>query len=332
MTHLLEVDRLSKRFEVREGNWGARSDFLAVDDVSFGVGRGEILGLVGESGSGKTTVGRCVVRLTTPSAGRVVFDGIDLAAIGGRELRKVRRRLQMIFQDPFTSLNPRQKVGAIIAEPVDIHRLASGRGERDKRVAALLEEVGLPADSASRFPHEFSGGQRQRISIARALAADPDLIVADEPVSALDVSVQAQVLNLLRDLRDRRGLSMIFVSHDLEVVNYLADRIVVMYAGQVVESGSARQVTAAPRHPYMRALISAVPKRDPDEARQRIVLTGELPSQAGRAEGCIFRTRCAYAIAPCAQARPSLRLVGAEGLVACSNEGAILQAGPVAAR
>ena len=199
-------------------------------------------------------------------------------------------------------------------------------------MASLLVKVGLKSEHMRRYPHEFSGGQRQRISIARALAADPDLIVADEPVSALDVSVQAQVLNLLRDLRDRRGLSMIFVSHDLEVVNYLADRIVVMYAGQVVESGSARQVTAAPRHPYTRALISAVPKRDPDEARQRIVLTGELPSQAGRAEGCIFRTRCAYAIAPCARARPSLRLVGAEGLVACSNEAAILQAGPVSAR
>jgi oligopeptide/dipeptide ABC transporter ATP-binding protein len=324
MSALLEVVRLGKSFSVAGGGWGGTQRFLAVDDVDFTVERGKIVGLVGESGSGKTTVGRCVVRLTEPTTGHILFDGEDIADMQGKRLRKLRRRLQMVFQDPFTSLNPRIKVGDIVGEPIVIHRLAASRGKMRTRVAALLEEVGLPADAAARFPHEFSGGQRQRISIARALAAEPELIVADEPVSALDVSVQAQVLNLLRDLQARRGLSMIFVSHDLEVVNYLADWIVVMYAGRVVETGDTRRVTTAPRHPYTQALISAVPRRDPAAVRSRILLTGDLPTQSDRDRGCVFRTRCRWAIAPCAEIRPPLAPVPGGGSVACINPEAVL--------
>jgi ABC-type oligopeptide transport system ATPase subunit len=234
---------------------------VALEGVSFDLRKGEILGLVGESGSGKTTLGRCVQRLIEPSSGEIIFAGRKLRELTGPELRAIRRRIAFVFQDPYASLNPRLTVGRIIGEPMEIHALGGTRGNRASRIQSLLAEVGLPADAGSRYPHQFSGGQRQRIGIARALAADPDLIIADEPVSALDVSVQAQILNLLAELRERRGLAMLFISHDLEVVRYLCDRVAVLYRGHIVETGSTEAVICRPQDPYTRALIAAVPRR-----------------------------------------------------------------------
>jgi oligopeptide transport system ATP-binding protein len=291
----------------------------AVDGVSFAIGRGEILGLVGESGSGKTTVGRALLRLIEPSAGRVRFDGVDLTALPPAELRKLRRRMQIIFQDPFASLNPRLRVGRIVGEAFDIHDLHRGDA-RAEAVASLLRRVGLSADAMGRWPHEFSGGQRQRIGIARALAAGPSFIVADEPVSALDVSVQAQVIGLLQDLRRDLGLTMLFISHDLAVVELLADRVAVMYLGRIVELAPKRRLYRAPRHPYTEALLSAAPVPDPAAKRERIILGGELPSPAAPPSGCVFRTRCRYALADCARIVPPLVEVAPGHLKACIRD------------
>jgi oligopeptide/dipeptide ABC transporter ATP-binding protein len=277
----------------------------AVDGVSFDLATGETLALVGESGCGKSSVGRTILRLQEPTAGSAVFEGKELFALDRAELRRTRRRMQIIFQDPYSSLNPRMRVGDAVAEGIEIHRLARG-AEIGRRVAALLEEVGLDPTYASRYPHEFSGGQRQRIGIARALAVEPAFIVCDEPVSALDVSVQAQVLNLLADLQQHRGLSYLFIAHDLAVVRQLAHRIAVMYLGRIVEQGPADAVLRRPRHPYTVALLSAVPEPDPkiERDRKRIVLQGEVPSPINPPSGCRFRTRCWKATEVCATTAP----------------------------
>jgi peptide/nickel transport system ATP-binding protein len=287
----------------------------AVDGVSFEVRRNSIVGLVGESGSGKTTTGRALLRLLPTSGGRIIFDGTDLGSLGETAMLPWRRRMQIVFQDPYASLNPRMTVAEIIGEALDTHALA--RGRRAERIAELLTRVGLNAEHARRHPHEFSGGQRQRIGIARALAVEPEFIVADEPVSALDVSVQAQVLNLLQDLQRDLGLAMLFVAHDLAVVNYLCDEVVVLYLGRVMESGPTRRVYAAPRHPYTRALLSAAPVPDPRAPRNRILLKGDIPSPMDPPSGCVFRTRCPHAIDACAQTVPEPTPVGAGHVVAC---------------
>ena len=288
----------------------------AVDDVSFDVPKGAIVGLVGESGSGKTTVGRSLLRLIEPSAGEVVFDGVDITKLSDKEMLTYRKRMQIVFQDPYSSLNPRMRVSTILAEALDTHGLAKGAA-REGRIAELLTSVGLPAEHASRYPHEFSGGQRQRIGIARALAVEPTFIVADEPVSALDVSVQAQVINLIQDLRLKLGLSMLFVTHDLSVVEFLCDEVVVMYLGRIMERGPSAQVYANPRHPYTRALLSAVPQPDPRARRDRVVLQGDIPSPLNPPSGCVFRTRCPVATPECAATIPEARQVGERHVAAC---------------
>ena len=311
---LLSVQGLTKRFQTRSGT------VKAVDGVSFDVKRGTIVGLVGESGSGKTTAGRCTLRLVEPYEGRIIFDGVDLRTLSERDMRAYRSRLQIIFQDPYSSLNPRLRIDQIIGEALDIHRPVKGGARRD-RIAELLERVGLNPDAARRFPHEFSGGQRQRIGIARALAVEPDFIVADEPVSALDVSVQAQVLNLIQDLQQSFGLTMLFIAHDLSVVEYLCDEVVVMYLGRVMERGPSREIYAMPRHPYTQALLSAAPVPDPTASRQRIVLKGDIPSPMNPPSGCVFRTRCRYAVEACAEIVPPLEDLGSNHHVACIRQG-----------
>jgi oligopeptide transport system ATP-binding protein len=289
----------------------------AVEEVSFAVDAGETLALVGESGSGKSTVGRAVLRLETPTAGTVRFEGTDLATLSPLELREMRSQMQIVFQDPFASLNPRRTIGASVAEGLEIHDIVPPQ-EIAERVAQLLEEVGLDASYASRYPHEFSGGQRQRIGIARALAVEPRFIVCDEPVSALDVSVQAQVLNLLLDLREQRGLAYLFIAHDLALVHQIAHRVAVMYLGTIVEIGPARRVIGSPAHPYTQALVSAVPEPDPARGKARIVLEGDPPSPSDPPPGCPFVTRCFHPAkdARCTAERPKLRPV-AEQMVAC---------------
>jgi len=291
-----------------------------VVDVSLALTAGEALGLVGESGSGKSTIGRLLLGLLAPTRGRVVFDGIDLAGTPSATLRRLRRRMQLVFQDPYASLDPRRRVGEQIADGLAIHGLASGTAS-EARVRALLEEVGLPADHAERYPHQFSGGQRQRIGIARALATAPDFLVADEPVSALDVSVQAQVLALLGDLCRRRGLTLLFISHDLPVVRHLCARVVVLYLGRVMEEGPTDEVFSDPRHPYTRALLAAAPHLDPSRRQRHAPLAGEPPSPADPPSGCVFRTRCPYAMPACAKESPALRETGAAGhRVACIRD------------
>lgn len=287
----------------------------AVDGVSFDVPRNTIVGLVGESGSGKTTTGRALLRLFAPTAGRIVFDGQDITKLNEKQMLPWRRRMQIVFQDPYASLNPRMTVAEILGEALDTHKLAQHR--RAERIGELLERVGLNADHSRRYPHEFSGGQRQRIGIARALAVEPDFIVADEPVSALDVSVQAQVLNLLQDLQRDLGLTMLFVAHDLAVVDYLCDDVVVMYLGRVMERGPTSEVYARPRHPYTRALLSAAPVPDPRAPRSRILLKGDIPSPVNPPSGCVFRTRCPHAIDACAAAVPPAVGVSADHYVSC---------------
>jgi peptide/nickel transport system ATP-binding protein len=319
---LVEVEEVRKHFPVRGGLLGRTRGWVrAVDGVSFTIAAGETLGLVGESGCGKSTLGRLVLRLLEPTSGAVRFDGRPLAALGGRALRTLRREMQIVFQDPYSSLNPRMRVGTIVREGLDIHRLGT-RAERDAQVRQLLELVGLPADAARRHPHEFSGGQRQRIGIARALAVRPRFIVADEAVSALDVSIQAQVLNLLQDLRARLGLTMLFIAHDLRIVEHVSDRVAVMYLGRVVEIASRDEIYTQPRHPYTRALLAAVPVPDPRQrgARTRdgtMVMGGDVPSPLRPPTGCAFHPRCPYAEDVCRRETPSLVAGRGGHAVAC---------------
>jgi len=309
---LVEIENLKKYFPASH-----KQIVRAVDGVSFAIHRGETLGLVGESGCGKTTVGRLILRLIEPTSGEIRFDGRDLLAIGRGEMRALRRRMQIIFQDPYSSLNPRMKVGAIIAEPLEIHQVGNRR-ERKDRVAELLSVVGLDPDYANRYPHQFSGGQRQRIGIARALALNPDFIVADEPVSALDVSVQAQVVNLMQDLQERFSLTYLFISHGLAVVKHISTRVGVMYLGKLVELAPAQEIYANPLHPYTQALLDAIPIPDPDvkrEAPQR--LGGDVPNPIAPPAGCRFHTRCPYVAERCGNEEPELMEVSPGHFVAC---------------
>ncbi|NAZ82933.1 ATP-binding cassette domain-containing protein [Kineococcus sp. R8] len=297
----------------------------AVDGVDLEVRRGETLGLVGESGCGKSTLGNALLRLVEPTGGTVEFDGADVTAMSRPALRALRRRAVMVFQDPYASLDPRATVGQTVAEPLQVHGLHPGARARASRVAELLELVGLDASVASRYPHEFSGGQRQRVGIARALAGEPDFVVCDEAIASLDVSVQAQVLNLLRRLQDQLGLTYLFVSHDLAAVRHVSDRIAVMYLGRVVEVGPAEQLAADPQHPYTQALLSAVPVPSPalERARRRTVLAGDVPSAAAVPSGCRFRTRCPHAFDPCPDVDPALQAVGAGQTAACHLHGVV---------
>lgn len=318
---ILEVRNLKKYFGNSSGLLKRDSaPVKAIDDVSFSIGTGEVFGLVGESGSGKTTIGRTILRLIEPTAGEIRFRGQDITTAGQRELQTFRREVQPIFQDPFASLNPRMRVQELIAEPLVIHGLHKSRQARRDRVVELLELVGLQAAHLRRYPHEFSGGQRQRIGIARALAVEPRLIVADEAVSALDVSIQVQVVNLMLDLKERLGLTILFIAHDLALVEYVSDRIGTMYLGRLMEIGPSRGLCSAPKHPYTEALLSAVPVPDTNHDRKRIVLEGDIPSPINPPSGCVFRTRCPYAIDACAQAVPDLTGVGTDHYKACIRD------------
>ncbi len=322
--NLVEIENLKVYFPIRAGLFKTvQGSVKAVDDISFEVRRGETLGLVGESGCGKSTTGRAMIRLREPTAGSVKFDGQELTSLKSEQLRRLRRRMQIIFQDPYGSLDPRMTVGSIISEPLETHHLSSGGAMRD-RVAELLRMVGLDPTYVNRYPHEFSGGQRQRIGVARALAVEPEFIVCDEPISALDVSIQAQVLNLLTDLRDRLGLTYLFIAHDLSVVKHISDRVAVMYLGKIVEIGPPDQLYAAPRHPYTRALLSAVPVPDPasERRRRRVILTGDVPSPANPPSGCRFHTRCWLyerlgKPENCRTIDPPLREIGVDQKAAC---------------
>jgi peptide/nickel transport system ATP-binding protein len=315
---LLEVNDLKKHFYVGSGLFGVkRACVYAVDGVSFNIDPGETLALVGESGCGKSTVGRCILRLFDITAGQVNLDGrrIDDMSSGG--LRPLRQRIQVVFQDPFSSLNPRMRVGDILAEPIRNFGLARSASAIGAQIDALLDKVRLPRDAAGRWPHEFSGGQRQRIAIARALAAAPDLIVCDEAVSALDVSVKAQIVNLLQDLQRELGLAMLFISHDLAIVEHMTHRVAVMYLGKIVEVGRKRQIFAAPKHPYTEALLSAVPVPEPGGSRQRIILKGDIPSPINPPTGCRFHTRCPHVFERCRTEEPVLRQIEVGHLAAC---------------
>ncbi|RYZ35050.1 MAG: dipeptide ABC transporter ATP-binding protein [Myxococcaceae bacterium] len=328
---LVQVRDLKVHFPVRGGFFGrAKGAVRAVDGVSFDVARGETLGLVGESGCGKSTLGRAVLRLLDPTAGSIRVDGRELTGLSQRQLRPLRRRMQLVFQDPYASLNPRMTVEDILGEPFAIHGLAKGRA-REQEVLSLLDAMGLPREARHRYPHEFSGGQRQRIGIARAIALRPDLVVADEPISALDVSIQAQIVNLLVDLQRERGLTYVFIAHDLKIVEYVSTRVAVMYLGRIVEVAPSRVLYAGPRHPYTQALLSAVPVPDPERPRTRLLLPGEPPSPLSPPSGCSFHPRCPYVMERCRRESPPLYPLGDGHAAACFlAEGDAQRAGPVA--
>jgi oligopeptide transport system ATP-binding protein len=318
---LVEVKNLKMWFPVTQGLFVQRvvANVKAVDDVSFFIRRGETLGLVGESGCGKTTTGRCILQLNKPTSGEILFDGRDMCKMNAQQVRAMRRRMQIIFQDPYSSLNPRMTTGNIVGEPLIVHKLVKSKQEYRQRVAELLTMAGLNPYMADRFPHEFSGGQRQRIGIARALATQPEFIMADEPVSALDVSIQAQIINLLEDLQGQFGLTYLFIAHDLSVVRHISDRVAVMYLGHMVEIAERSELYANPLHPYTKALLSAVPVPDPvvEAQRERIILTGDVPSPLRPPPGCVFHTRCPIMIEDCKAAVPELREISPNHWVAC---------------
>jgi oligopeptide transport system ATP-binding protein len=317
-TPLLQVSDLTKAFPIRGGLLKRQiGSVRAVDGVNFHINPSETFGLVGESGCGKSTTGRCVLRLIEPSSGEIRFEGRDVRALSGEKLRAIRRDIQIIFQDPYASLNPRMTIGDIIGEALTIHKLAKTRQQFEERIVHLLETVGLQAGHMSRYPHEFSGGQRQRIGIARALAVEPKLIICDEPVSALDVSIQAQVINLLEDLQEKFGIAYLFVAHDLSVVEHISKRVAVMYLGRIVETAPSRQLYASPKHPYTEALLSAVPIPDPSVKRKRIRLKGEVPSPINPPSGCHFHTRCPLAQDICSRETPPLKESAPGQFVAC---------------
>lgn len=301
---LLQIRDLQKYFPIRGGVLNRVVNHVrAVTDVSFSIQRGEVVGLVGESGSGKTTVGRTLLKLVEPTGGKIIFDGEDITDLNTAQMRPFRKRMQIVFQDPYASLNPREKIRTMLGHALSVHNIGTP-GEREGRIVRLLEQVGLSGDYLDRFPHEFSGGQRQRIGIARALAVEPDFIVADEPVSALDVSIQAQVVNLLEDLKAEFNLTMLFIAHDLAVVEHISDRVIVMYLGRIMEVAPTRKLYSAPNHPYTKALLSAVPDPDRRARPDRIILTGDIPSPINPPSGCVFRTRCPLAIDDCARVVP----------------------------
>ncbi|SCP97285.1 ABC transporter ATP-binding protein [Anaerobium acetethylicum] len=314
---LIEIKNLKKYFPIKEGFFKT-NHVKAVDDVSLFIRKGETLGLVGESGCGKTTLGRTILRLHEPTEGQIFYDGKDITHV---DMLPYRRKMQIIFQDPYASLDPRMTVGDIIGEPLDIHKMYSSKEERKNKIYKLLETVGLNAEHANRFPHEFSGGQRQRIGIARALAVEPEFIVCDEPISALDVSIQAQVVNMLEDLQAERGFTYLFIAHDLSVVKHISNRIGVMYLGHLVELTDSRELYKNPMHPYTQTLLSAIPVADPEvsRSRKRIVLEGDIPSPLNPPSGCPFRTRCPRATEICSQVTPELKEYGTEHFVACHN-------------
>ncbi|WP_163864809.1 ABC transporter ATP-binding protein [Myxococcus eversor] len=315
---LLQAKDVQVHFPGRGGWLGrVRGAVKAVDGVTFDVFRGETLGVVGESGCGKSTLGRALLRLVPPTAGSIHFDGQDVTGLSQRRLRPLRRRMQLVFQDPYASLNPRMTVRDILGEPFDIHGLARGPGEREREVAALLDAMGLPREALGRYPHEFSGGQRQRLGIARAIALRPDLVVADEPISALDVSIQAQIVNLLVDLQRERGLTYVFIAHDLNIVEHVSTRVAVMYLGRIVELAPSAPLYRRPRHPYTQALLASVPVPDPERARTRLLVPGEPPSPLAPPPGCTFHPRCPHAMERCRRESPPLYPLGSGHFAAC---------------
>lgn len=318
MNPLIEVQNLSKRYILKKGFWSGKEQALqAVDDVNLSIMAGEIVGLVGESGCGKSTLGRLIVRLEEPGSGKIFYKGRDISSLSGREMRNLRRNMQIIFQDPYSSLNPRQDVFSIVAEPFIIHHLYRTKADLAEQVSSILEEVGIARDQIYRYPHEFSGGQRQRIGIARALALHPEFIVADEPVSALDVSIQAQVINLLLDLRNKFHLTYLFIAHDLQVVHYLSTRIVVMYLGKIVEMAAKTLLGQVPHHPYTEALLAAAPHPDPARRQKRLILQGDPPSPLDIPSGCPFHPRCPYKRDICSTEKPVWHQSGREQWLSC---------------
>ena len=322
--YLLEVEHLQKHFPIKGGGFGNKKVVQALDDLTFGIKKGETLGMVGESGCGKTTAGRTILRLHEPTGGKIIYDGETLFDKDNKiavNMLPYRKKMQIVFQDPYASLDPRMTVGDIVGEPIDIHHLCSSKQERYDRIIGLLERVGLNSEHANRYPHEFCGGQRQRVGIARALAVNPEFIVCDEPISALDVSIQAQVINMFEDLQEQMGLTYLFIAHDLSVVKHISDRIVVMYLGRMVELADSYELTMHSMHPYTRSLVSAIPIADPVQARKskRIILEGDVPSPIDPPSGCRFRTRCPYADERCAAEVPEFKEVTSGHYVACHH-------------